>query len=516
MEHTDRGGRARRPRLGWLILAGAWCLLSAASVAQDFDFYAMDLIGQESYRKISMDLRDASLKDVLKIFSEQSGLNFIAAESIEDRTMTLFLDSVPLNDALKKIMQANNLTYEMEPGSNVFIVKETGRSSLDLETRVYPLRYARLKASNLETRIAEGGASDVLSLTGAGGGGSSGGASEGGGGEAGGEKTNIEDSIKSVMTDKGKLVADVRTNTLIVTDVPAQFPYIERVIRLLDTAIPQVVIEVEMLDVSKRTVDQLGVDTTANLLKLTGSSKTTRFPNFMADGLPQDGETFSYGTLSASVFQAVLDYLRSETTTKFLARPKIMTLSGETAEIKIATNEVIGVITTTDDHGNITVSPERYVTGVSLKVTPQADTETGEVTMFVEPRVVEAKASNFEGGTFKDPEVRSSITTLMVKERETIVVGGLIRNRKEETVKKMPIVGDLPLVGMLFRHKDSSDEERELLVFLTPRIVGFDNVTALARGAIPVAPRLFQPFREQPTSLGRKEEVDSYLERWEN
>ena len=105
----------------------------------------------------------------------------------------------------------------------------------------------------------------------------------------------------------------------------------------------------------------------------------------------------------------------------------------------------------------------------------------------------------------------------MVKSGETIVVGGLIRNKEEVTIKKMPILGDLPIIGAAFRHKDSSVEDRELLVFLTPRIVGYENAASLARGDNNLYPGAQTAvYREQETSVVRKEEIDNTLQRWEN
>ncbi len=504
-----------------LVLGGGWCLVSS-TLAQDFDFYATDLIAQESYKKISMDFRDANLKDILKIFSEQSGLNFIAAQSIQDRTVTLYLDAVPLNDALKKIMDANNLTYELDPGSNIFIVKETGRPDLELVTQVYTLRYARLKSSKLQKRIDEGPSAgaglaqqeEAKQATG-----------------AEDADVGIEATVKNVLTDSGKLIADARTNSLIVTDVAAQFDVIEKVIRFLDTPVPQVMIEVEMLDVSKRTMDELGVDMTSSLLSLQGASRDTRFPNFFADSSPihengisslEDGTApaYKYGTLTAEVFTATLDFLRTDTRTKFLARPRILTMSNETAEIKIATNEAIGQNQVTTSAGGVsttTIEAERFETGVLMKVTPQVDSEGGHVTMFLEPTVVESKTgATFAGTTYKDPEVRSAVATLMIENGETIVVGGLIRTKEEKTEKKWPILGDLPLIGMMFRHKDETHEERELLVFITPHIIGSKNAVALAQDKMILPGDLFCPFREQVPAVSRKRKVDSYLERWEN
>ncbi|MEK7849489.1 MAG: secretin N-terminal domain-containing protein [Candidatus Omnitrophota bacterium] len=478
------------------------------ALAVDFDFYAPDLISKESYRKISMDFRDASLKTILKVFSEQAGLNFIASQAVQDRSITLFLDNVPLQEAMDKIMSANNLIYDLEPGSNVFIVKEWGRPEVETITKVYNLKYTRLASSTLQKAISAGSAGASAA---------GGGAAAASGGSGSGE-TGIESSIKGVMTSNGKVMQDPRTNSLIVTDIPSQFDLIDRVVALLDVPTPQVMIEVEMLDVSKRTIDQMGVKTSPGLMSLSGASRQTRFPNFFAKGINLTAPTFTYGTLSAAVFQAVLDYLTTDTKTKFLARPRILSLSNETAEIKITTNEAVGLKTTTQSsQGSATQTQEaeRYETGISLNVTPQVDAATGTVTMFIKPTVSQARqGGTFGGTTFKDPEVRSSSTTLMVKDGETIVVGGLIRTNDETTISKMPIVGDIPIIGALFRHKNSTKEERELIVFITPRIIGFDNVSTFAKNDITSSGLM--PYREQSSAVSRKEAVDNMLERWDN
>ncbi len=495
--------------------------------AADFDFYASDLIGKESYRKISMDFKDASLKNILKVFSEQAGLNFIASQSVQDRTVTLYLDNVPLQEALKKIMSANNLIYDLEPGSNVFVVKEWGKPEIETITKVYHLKYTRLQTSNLQKAITTGastmgGAGSPVGGAAAGGGGATGGSASAGssGGAGGGSSGGIESSIQGVLTSNGKLTQDPRTNTVIVTDIPSQFEVIDKVIALLDVPTPQVMIEVEMLDVDKKTVDQLGVGTSATLLQATGSVTNTKFP-FFADtsaSALSSSPFFQFGKLDSSVFTAVLDFLTTDTKTKFLARPRILTLSNETAEIKITTNEAIGLKTTTQSsQGSATQTQEaeRVQTGVSLDVTPQVDPITGTVTMFIQPSVAQAiLGGTFGGQTFKDPEVRSSSTTLMIKDGETIVVGGLIRTQDQTTIKKMPFFGDLPVVGAAFRHKDRTNDERELIVFITPHIIGYDNAGDIAKKNITHS--ALAPYREQESPVAKKEAIDNMLERWEN
>ena len=86
---------------------------------------------------ISMDFQDANLKTVLKVFSQQSGLNFIASQNIQERTVTVYFENVKIEEALNYIMNANNLVYEQEPGTSIFIVKETGKPKVETITKIY-------------------------------------------------------------------------------------------------------------------------------------------------------------------------------------------------------------------------------------------------------------------------------------------------------------------------------------------------------------------------------------------
>ncbi len=492
--------------------------VSAGAGKAEFDFYSNDMISKAANRRISMDFQDASLKTVLKVFSEQAGLNFIASQNVQDRTVTLYLVDVPLQEALNKIMSANNLTYELDPGSNIFVVKEWGQPAVETVTKVFFLKYARLKGSKLQQAIDD-------ASTGGEAGGTTGGStstSTSGGGEE--EAGTLEDSIKAVLTSNGKVISDSRTNSLVVTDIPSQFSVIEKVVEILDTPTPQVMIEVEMLDVDKTTIDEMGTDMSGQILSIVGSSTRSKFPGFLATGTNPGTSAFTYGTLSADVFTATFELLTTDTKTKFLARPRILTLSNESAEIKITTNEAIGqntVISSSQSTSETTLEAERVETGVSLKVTPQVDASSGYVTMFVQPTVSVAKTgATFAGTTYKDPETRTSIGTLRVKDGETIVVGGLIRQTEETTLKKMPFLSDIPLIGAAFRHKDKNVTDRELIVFITPHIVGYKEAVQLARGDISYGSAAglpsSLPFREQSSPVARKEVVDSVLERWEN
>lgn len=418
---------------------------------EDRELFGEYLLSQ-SEKKISMDLEKASLVDVLKVLSQQSGLNFVTVPEVEDKKITLYLEGVPLRKALDMICKANNLKYEFYPESKTFVVEEVKTPKIKLQTRVYPLKYARVSSSKLAKEIDQNTSGGIV------------------------------EAVKGNLSEYGKIFQDFRSNSLIITDIPEQFPLIEETIKKLDVPVPRVIIEVEMLDVKKSLADRLGLDTEGGFYaQFIGGTREVSWPiSWLKTPSERGGDLFpkasvTLGTLDFTNFQAVLQFFSSDVSTKFLARPKILTLSGEPAEIKISTQEAVGV-TTTIEEGRIAVSDvERMETGTVLKIVPQVNSED-EITLTLEPKVIVAKNSNIQvsgmtQGTVKDPEERGIKTTVRLKNNQTLMIGGLIINEDSGTSKKIPYLADIPLLGVLFRSKNTSNEERELLVFITPRIM---------------------------------------------
>ncbi len=440
---------------------------------------------------ISMDFKDASLKDILKILSIQSGMNFIASEAVQDRLVTLYMDKVPLEEAMNQIFSANNLTYVLNKEGSIFLVKDWGKPMVETVTKVFYLKHATVSSSSLKEEMKNNISSTSTTTT-------TTSTSSTGGKWTTDDDAGITKAVRKLLTPLGSLIEDFRTNSLIVTDIPSRMPVIAQVITALDVSVPQVMLEVEILDVSKNAVDEIGFKfgQTPFSVALTGGTVGVGFPfkswSKMFSANPAAG---TLGTLdinsgnNTSLYTMALDFLRTQTDTKYLARPRILTLNNETAEIKITTNETIGVITTTTGTtpSVVTYSPERAETGVSLRVTPQIDSETGEITMFVMPTVKDSNTSTIpiaSGSTtkFKDPEERSTKSTVRVKDGETVIMGGLLRNQRTDVITKLPFLGDIPLLGVLFRHRETSpNKERELLVFITPHIVKDTNKAALVQ-----------------------------------
>jgi len=482
---------------------------------------------------ISLDFQDASLKDILKVLSIQSRLNFIASESVQDRKITVYLNQVPLNKVMDKLFKANNLSYELDTDSNIFVVKDWGKMQTETITRIFYLKYASVSSSSLKEELSKQIASGGASGTSASGGGSGGGTASG---KWGVEKdTGITQAVKKLLSENGSVIEDYRTNSLIVTDVPSRMSRIAQVIAAIDISVPQVMLEVEMLDVSKNSVDKLGFKfgQTPMTFVLTGASRYTTFPFSSWAGGDYDtaGRTspkagnINSGSVSfnpvGSSYSIILDFLKTQSDTKYLARPRILTLNNETAEINITTQETVGVTTSaTTTEGTAqteTGKPERVETGVKLRVTPQINNETGEITMFIMPSVKDTSTSSFlvQGSTsqfFKDPEERSTKSVVRIKDGETVIIGGLIRNDSAESITKLPFLGDIPVLGALFRHKDKTkDRERELLVFITPHIIKDKEVKYAEVKKISV------PDREQNTVsvASRESSIKASLDNFE-
>ncbi len=460
---------------------------------------------------ISMDFDGARLNDILKLLSMQSGLNFIASESVKDRKITLFLDKVAIRSAMEKLFKANNLTYELDEDSNIFIVKDWGKPQLETVTKVFYLKYASVESSNLEKEKKSAMEEDSSTSS-----------------STKEEESGILIILEKMLSTNGSVVEDRRTNSIIVTDIPSRMQQIEKVVAEIDVPQPQIMLEVEMLDVSKNTVDKLGFNWASAgsfSLSVISAARYTTFP-FSAfkttspdNKIIQSGDGYGddRGVVTFSNLGLTLDFLRTLTDTKSLARPKILTLNNETAEIKITTNEAIGLSTSTTGSSSETTTTtkaaEREETGVSLKVTPQINTDTGEITMFLIPTVSEAKlGATFDDVQYKDPEVRSTKSTVRIKDGETIILGGLIRTELSQSETKLPIFGDMPIVGALFRHKNADiNRERELLVFITPHIIKDSNFM-LAK-----AKKTVLPDREQSAATGfdRFSSINTSLNRFE-
>ncbi|MBF0384667.1 MAG: hypothetical protein HQL27_02230 [Candidatus Omnitrophica bacterium] len=468
---------------------------SAANLSQKYDFLDSEFI-DENYRKtISLDFRNAPLEDVLKMFAQQAGWNFIASSEVSGVKLNVYLDKVPVEEALERILSAKGLTYELYPDSNIFTVKPLVKTDRQLVTRVYRLKNASVPKASINTTL-----DDITT-----------------------EPSGLTDAIKALLSPKGSMVEDPRTNSLIVSDTADQIPLVEQALSRLDVKIPQILIECEILDTKKGDAEEIGIkwgnpsNNEGIVMTNTPGTLQTFWP-FDQDRLfggrnlnSADWEvpklSYTAGTWALVGLGQKLQLLRSDTDTKTLARPRIITLNNQMAKIEISTDQVIGTKTVTDNvTGTSTDSIERASTGVKLKVTPQANIDSGEITLAVQPEVINATQSTLDPTT-AEPETRGSKSITRVMSGDTLIIGGLIRTEEQNTSYSVPVLGAIPLIGRAFKHDNRSKVDRELIIFLTPNIIEDSSNLMTAKSAnkgFPLKPSL-EREQDEPISLGMKQ-----------
>ena len=474
----------------FLVVLGLFFTLSATAAppAQDEEKRAAPIF-------ISADFQDAKLKNVLKILSQQSGLNFIASEAVKAKRVTLYLDNVSVQDTLDSIINANGLTYEQAPGSDIFIVKEPALVLVETITRVFRLDYAPVYPVEQGSESEEE-SEEYYSVE------ESEGAAEG----------DIVSLVRQLLTKEvtgsetgetttqylGSVAIDARTNSIIVTDTPAKLKIIEETIAKLDVPVPQVMIEVEVIETSLNTLEELGLEwgDSGEIFAINLASADLIFPfqhiykdsligwpanSAAGDSMVVEGYKGVYpGKLDNAGLRVALDLLVTEKKVKILARPKILALNNVTAEININSNDAIQITREWIQRGtgewSEEITPERAPKderpGVTLIVTPTIN-QDNVIKMVIEPKVISKVISDMstDASPIYDLHFRTAKTTVMVNDGETVIIGGLISKVKEHTLKKTPFLGDIPILGNFFRHKDTNDEDVEIVFFITPYIV---------------------------------------------
>ncbi len=493
-----------------------------------------------SYDTISMSFDGALLKDVLLLFSQQSGLNFVASQEVESKKVTVYFENVSPKDALDSIISANGLIYSKKPGSDIYVVTPASKvQTTTLATKVIQLKFMRLSSSPLDV----GGQVTISDLTkssapsssetGAGGSPGSGGTSDRG----------ADKIVQKLLTPAGKLTMHTHTNSLIITDTPDSIKQIEKVLSELDVPPSQVVLEVHIMEVSKVMASDIGISwggANGAIVSLSGGARTTSFPfntggvfggkqhlgvgqyigDLTADsaegtlgvdsGDPTSAQTL-YGLVNAQNLAATLHYIESDSKTKVLARPRVLTQNNEAATIKLVTNAAIGVnaVTSGGVDGNTTEEAERTDIGVAMRLTPQINSDD-TVLLFLEPAISTIAASEFVDGK-ADATTRLVRTMARIKDNQTLVIGGLISGQGTTSKRKVPIMGDIPWIGRAFRYDGDDSIDRELLIFVTPHIVrGSSSLgarSATAQGEDLSVKRVLSEFMDK--------EMDSFTNNFE-
>ncbi len=506
--------------------------------------------------RISMEFENAPLKDVLKAFSKQTGINVIASKDIENRTITLYLEDVSAVDALDRILETGGLLYERPPGSEVYMVRaDPTKTPLQGEapagapsTKIYTLKYAHLSTSRL-SRAVEASGSQLRGMIGSSGtstaqgvtlgssGGSGSGSASGGAGTSnassgatGGagsasELLGLDLIVQQLLTGQGSLVVDERTNSMIITDVPDNLKKIETVIEKLDVKTPQIMIETDLFESTLGTVRNLGVawgtSSSITTVGLTPAKAATKFPFNTMSSTVNDAKYLTrakdpkftgtgqieLGVVEASQVIATLQALSQDTDTRILARPRVLTMNNESAVVRLQKNQAISrpqsVVITGGTVSN--TGPERAPTGIVLVVTPQLN-EDGSITMLVEPSVTDTVASEITTTTdpIVDPQTKSVRSLVRIRQGESLILGGLINRRDERAFPRVPGLSQIPVLGELFKQRTRSGTDRELIAMVTPRVFQESEVPGTGGAAAALGPARQDQIEQALTRLEQR------------
>ncbi len=384
-------------------------------------------------QRISLNLQNVTLGSVLKVMTQKSGINFLIGSELVGREINVYLEDVLVEDALAAILRANGLWYTRQKGTNIYVIMEALEGPpVATTTEVFNTNYA--------------------------------------------DAVELNETLTGVLTDLGSIVVDARTSALVVSDIPENMPTLRSLIMELDTPTGQVLIEAKIVEFSDDSSHELGISWGAmNPLNDEGGEDAVSYISNFNHGDDEGLFELTFGKFASfsdiKDLTASISALQKEGRADVLAMPQILTVDNREATIEIVRNMALAKKTTyREGSSESTVEPIFGQVGVSLKVTPHINNEN-VVTMEIEPMVSSAQRSSYFPDDAVDTKHRTAHTTVMAGDGQTIVIGGLLRKDITDTDFKVPILGDIPLLGQLFRKSISTEADTEIVLFLTPRIL---------------------------------------------
>ncbi len=464
-------------------------------------------------RKISLDLRSMDIMDTLKFLSKQGDLNMVATKNVSGK-VTLFLKDVTIADVLEIIMLTNSLASEKKAGI-ITLMTEAEYEALygekytnKKQTKTITLKYADPKRvgtilGNLKSSVGKviiDDATGMIILI-----------------DTPEKVKEMEDAairsdlstvnrvlptiretfeldyakigevkgeITKVLTkDVGTIEIDERTNKLVVTDLPHNMERIRALVADFDAKTREVLIEAKIVEITLNDDYAMGVDwqkvygLAEDSLKLTGT-----FP-FSAPTSTGSSMKLNVGTLADNKFTFVLTLIKSFGRTKVVSSPHIVVCNNDEAKFMVGTRQAY--VTTTITTGDVTTTTSESVqfidVGVTMYVTPTINKD-GFVKLHIKPEVssIADWLITTEGNRIPIVDTSNVETDILVKDGNTIILAGLIKNTTDKSVSKMPLLGSLPIIGKLFSNVSDTNEKKELAIFLTPHIIsGADGMTKM-------------------------------------
>ena len=393
---------------------------------------------------ITLNLKDADVKDTLQRFSELTQLNIVLDPDVRG-TVTVSLQEIPWDQALELILKINQLGYVLE--GNVMRIASSNKLLQEEQARL-AFSAAQDKNRPLRTVLQKISYSNVAEMAA---------------------------TARKVMSSRGDIFVDARSNTLVIKELPDYLPTVLDLIKNLDVASPQVMIEARIIEANRTFSNEIGVvwgfQGVADAAH--GNTSGLVFPNSgnvagnvsLPSGAPQVLSLSLANVLDTFRLDASIHAAESRGLVKVVSTPKIQTQTGEAASIQSGFQ--IPVQTTV----NNTTSVLYINATLRLDVTPQITNE-GTVIMDVTVQKREpAVGINIAGGQNIPLTTRDAKTRLMVRDGGTAVIGGIFKITSNDGQSMIPGLWKIPIIGNLFRSRTQSENTDELMIFITPRII---------------------------------------------
>lgn len=412
------------------------CSLAAAAFAADGIRNRIE----KDTRLFSIEVRDADVSDVLRALAEQSGFNIILGEGAEGKISLSFKD-IAFKDALEIIIKARGLGYTVQ--NNVFWVGK----QVDLSDEQV-MDFVRLNYADPAVAVQQ---------------------------------------LKGALSAGGTAVADARTNSVIIKDLPKNIEAVRRLLVSIDIQTPQVLIEARIVEATTSFARQLGVQwggayTANNVIRGSALLPSSSGGRNFAVNLPAAEATSGLGMVIGSISSKLaldieLTAAESKGELKIVSRPKIATLNNKPATIHSGLTfrvKLQSAATTAGTTGASTTSGLQEIkTGIDLSVTPQISSDDF-ILLNINTNKSDPDYSHTVDGIPGVSE-KSASTHVLIKDGETIVIGGLYKTITSEQKNSVPFLGDIPILGALFRNSSKTSGNEELIVFITPKIIKYEK-----------------------------------------
>jgi len=406
---------------------------------------------------ISVNLKDVDLKDFFRLIHDISGLNVVLDPNVKG-SLTLVLDDVPWDQALDIVLQNNGLDRQLQGNVLRIATVETMRHEAEAKRAQAEAEALAVDKQTVTRFLSYAHAKDVMP------------------------------TVKKFLSQRGDVIADDRTNALIIQDIPSIIPDVDRLLAQLDRKTQEVEIEARVVAATRSFARDIGMQLgfgvgnsvsavgggqgqnsgliangPQNPMYFVNGGQIPLFSNLPAVG-PTSGIAFSNATNNYRI-DAILTMAESKGLLKILSRPRVVTQNNITATVKQGFR--LPVVTAAQLNGPPTVT---YVDALlRLTVTPQI---TVENTIFLSVDV-ENTVPDKSQAVNNNPALltQQATTQVLVTDGGTVVIGGVIQTQNSVTINQVPLLGDLPVLGNLFKRRAVSTQTQELIFFITPKVI---------------------------------------------